>query len=814
MNKKSLKAILLGILVFSISVSQAQEAEAFLKDCKKIEGFFDFYWNETKGKVYLEIKNTGEEFLYYNSLSQGLGSNDIGLDRGRLGTEHVVRFERFGNKMMLIEPNYAYRALSNDALEQKAVTESFAKSTHFGFEILRADSKAILVDFTPFLLRDALDASGAISAAKQGAYSFDASRSGIYLPMCKSFPKNTEFEAMISLIGTKAGNYLAEVVPTPQFVSMHQHHSFVKLPEAGFKPREFDPRIGYNGIEFYDYSTPISQPIVKKYISRHRLIKKDPTAVFSEPVEPIVYYLDAGVPEPIRSALFEGATWWNQAFEAAGYKNAFQVKMLPPDADPMDVRYNLVQWVHRSTRGWSYGASIIDPRTGEILKGKVTLGSLRVRQDYLLAQGLAGDFSANGNDDALNALALDRLKQLSAHEIGHTLGLPHNYISSIQGRASVMDYPHPLVFLKDGKVDLSEAYTHEIGEYDKASIVWGYQDFPPNVDEKAELERIVQQTKRKQLQFLTDQDARPDGSVHPQTHLWDNGTNSADELSRIVELRRVVLDGFDLKKLPAKAPIATLEEVFVPMFMLHRFQVQAAAKMLGGAFYENALNGDSFRGFKPVAAADQRQSLRTMLATLQPSFLAVPKPVLDLISPRPFRYPANARETFKRRSGLAFDVLSPAEVSAQLTLSLILNPQRVTRLATHQVYDKTMPSLTEVLEVMTHDIVKNEILERNTYFGQIKRVVAEMYIQELRKIAYNPAVGLEARLNATQEVENIRVYFSSHQTKLGSFGRYILERLKGNFNEQEASKQADYFIAPDGQPIDQSQDWLEMPCDH
>jgi hypothetical protein len=784
----------------------AQDIDSQLKDSKKMEGFFTFYWNEVKGKVFLEVKDLGQEFLYYPSLAQGLGSNDIGLDRGKLSDEHILKFERLGNKIMMTEPNYRFRAITNDPLEKRAVEESFAKSILFGFEILKNTDGVYLIDFTPFLLRDAIGAAKDIAATKQGNYNFDLSRSGIYSPMCKSFPKNTEFQAVITLGGSGAGSYLSEVAPNTDFVTMHQHHSFVKLPEPGFKPREYDPRIGYGGIEFYDYSSPINEPIIKKYTSRHRLQKKDPSAVMSEAVEPIVYYLDSGVPEPIRSALFEGATWWNQAYEAAGYKNAFQVKMLPADADPMDVRYNLIQWVHRSTRGWSYGMSVIDPRTGEILKGKVTLGSLRVRQDYMLAQGLAGDFSTGKSDSLLNKLALDRLKQLSAHEIGHTLGLPHNYISSIQGRASVMDYPHPLVFLNNGKVDLSEAYSMGIGDYDKTSIIWGYQDFPKNVDEKAELDRIVNNMFRKNQQFLTDQDARPDGSVHPQTHLWDNGSDATDELKRLMELRNHVLKNFDEKKLQAEAPMATLEEVFVPMYMFHRYQVQAASKAIGGAFYTNAVKGDLQKIYVPVDAAAQRKSVSTLLETLQPEFLAVPKQLLTLIPPRPFRYPANPKETFKRHTGMSFDVLSPAESAAQLTLSLMLEPRRASRLATQQIYDKNLPPFSEVLSRMTSFIVKNENLSKNNYLGQIKRVVAEMYITELKKLEGDNIANLEAKSNVAAELKDIETYFAKNQAILGGFGLYVNNLLK---NGASAVEKKSFFIAPDGQPIDQDYDWLD-----
>lgn len=813
-NFKPFSKLLLFVFlqVFTLISVSAQDYDAIIKDAKKVPGYFTFYWNENKGKVYLEVEKTGEEFLYFTSLAQGIGSNDIGLDRGRLGNEHVVKFERLGNKLMLLEPNYYYRAISNDPLEKKAVEESFAKSIHFGFEILAQSNGKFLVDLTPFLLRDAVGAIDDIAGAKQGAYNFDAGKSGIYAEMCKSFPKNTEFQAVITLTGTKPGPYLRSVVPTPEHVTMHQHHSFVKLPDAGFKPRVFDPRIGYGGIEFYDYSSSIDQPIVKKFVSRHRLSKKDPNSMVSEPVEPIVYYLDSGVPEPIRSALFEGATWWNQAFEAAGYKNAFQVKMLPADADPMDVRYNLVQWVHRSTRGWSYGASIIDPRTGEILKGKVTLGSLRVRQDYLIAQGLTGDFSTGKDQPELTKMSLDRLKQLSAHEIGHTLGLPHNYIASIHGRASVMDYPHPLVALKDGKIDLSNAYSMGIGEYDKTSIQWGYQDFPASANEKEELEKIVQNMHRKGLVFLTDQDARPDGSVHPQTHLWDNGSDPVGELSRVVEIRKVALANFNESKIPAGTPMANLEEVLVPMYMFHRFQTQAAAKVLGGAYYTFAVKGDPQVIYQPANAEEQIRSLDVLMKTLRPEFLAVPPKVLTLIPPRAFRYGANAREVFKRHTGLSFDPLGPVEASAQLTLSLILNPERASRLSGQQVYNTALISFSEVLDRLTSALWKDKAVYSNSYHGQIRRVVAMMYLSELIKLNQNSNTSVEVKANTMYAIEEIKRLSTLNLFASKGFGSQTLLLIK-RFEENPGTFAPDnFFIAPDGQPIDQDYDWLGLDC--
>jgi hypothetical protein len=364
------------------------------------------------------------------------------------------------------------------------------------------------------------------------------------------------------------------------------HHSFVQLPDNDYQPRVFDPRSSYFDISYMDYSTPVSEPINKYFICRHRLKKKDPTAAMSDPVKPIIYYLDNGTPEPIRSALLEGASWWNQAFEAAGYKNAFQVKVLPDDADPMDIRYNMINWVHRSTRGWSYGASVVDPRTGEIIKGNVTLGSLRVRQDYLIAQGLLAPFE-NGMpaDDKMMKMALARLKQLAAHEVGHTLGLQHNYIASADGRASVMDYPHPVVQLnKKGDIDIGNAYDDKIGEWDKVSITWGYQDFPKGTDEQTALNKILN-AQKKHLEFLTDQDARPAGSVHPQTHLWDNGSNAVDELKNVMKIREKALSQFGENNIRPGMPMAMLEDVLVPVYFFHRYQLEAATKTVGGMFY-------------------------------------------------------------------------------------------------------------------------------------------------------------------------------------------------------------------------------------
>jgi hypothetical protein len=793
-----MKKLLLALLFVSFAV---QGFAQFFKDNKKVtkyEGYFTFYYDESKDKIYLEVDKLDTEFLYVNSLSEGIGSNDIGLDRGQLGNERVVKFKKAGNKLLLIQPNQDYRAITDNIEEKKSVEQAFAKSVLYGFKIEKTEGNKYLIDASGFFMRDAHGVIGRLRGNGQGSYSLDQSKSAFSLERTKAFPKNVEFDVMLTFKGSPKGYNIRSVTPTASLVTVHQHHSFVELPDDNYKPRFYDPRSGSFSMSYLDYATPVNQSIEKKFIYRHRLEKKNPNAAVSEAKEPIIYYLDRGTPEPVRSALLDGARWWNQAFTAIGYKDAFQVKMLPEGSDPLDVRYNVIQWVHRSTRGWSYGSSVSDPRTGEIIKGHVSLGSLRIRQDFMIAQALQAPYANNDTDDQLALeMALARIRQLSAHEVGHTLGFAHNFAASTNGRASVMDYPHPTLSLKNGKVDFSNAYDTKIGDWDKVTVAYSYSEFKGN--EEKQLRAILDKAFQNGARYISDQDARPMGSAHIYGHLWDNGANVSTELENVLAIRKQAISDFSEDNIKTAQPYSKLEDVFVPLYFFHRYQTEAVSKVVGGLDYTYAVKGDA----KVVEMVDpkvQKDALKAVLKTLNVEEIGIPKDKLGLFPPRAMGY-GRSRESFKSKAGVAFDPFEAVETSSNMTLSLLLHPQRVTRLVQHKALDKNQLGLVEVLDNVIQSTFKQK--HQDSYYQELQNVVNVQLLNQLFYLSSHD--GMYAQVNAivNAKIDEITEMLRSSKAK-GVQKIYNAEMMKmiSSFKKNPTKfKKLNVPKIPDGSPI-------------
>jgi hypothetical protein len=725
-------------------------------------GLLPVYLDRQRGKVWLEVPPAagpdGEvaSYLYVEGIVTGLGSNPVGLDRGQLGNGRILTLRRVGGRVLLEEKNPRFRALTDDPQEKMSVEQSFASSVVWGGEVaaLDADGRA-LVDFTPFLVRDVHGIVATLRQTGQGRWDLDPGRSAADLANCLSFPENLEFEALLTYQSAEPGQLVTETAPVPGSMTVTQHQSLVKLPDDGYRPRRADVRAGFFGVEFANYSAPLAAPIETTWLSRHRLEKVDPTAPRSRVKKPIVYYLDPGCPEPVRSALLEGVGWWKEAFEKAGFIDAFRIEVLPKGVHPLDVRYNIVQWVHRATRGWSYGGGIIDPRTGEIVKGFVTLGSLRIRQDRLIFEGLVGaeQTGKGGPNDPVQA-ALARIRQLGAHEVGHSLGLEHNFAASTYGRASVMDYPGPLVQITpQGDLDISNAYAKGIGAWDVQAIRYGYSQFPPGANEEQELDAIVRDGLGHGLIFLTDQDSRPEGAAQPLANLWDNGADPVAALELSLKVRKIALSRFGEHNLAAGQPLSYLQEVLVPVYFHHRYELDAAAKAVGGLAYLHTVRGDGQIPSKPVPAEQQRRAIHTLAGLLQPEALDIPDPVIALLVPRPPSARPNA-EVFAGRTAPVFDPLEAAATAADMAVRALLQPERAGRMVDFHRRDPSLPGFEEVLKALVGQTFGGGPDKPRQ--AELRHTSQDVLVRRLIRLSADPnaSPGVRARVDA--QLESLR----------------------------------------------------------
>ena len=776
----------LTFLVLSLLLINYSSAQ----DNIKFDGFFDFNYNNKEDKIYLKVDDLDQYFIYVNSLAQGVGNNDLGLDRGQLGNTRIVYFTKNGNKLDLVQPNIKFRSSSKNKLEVKSVEEAFAKSVIFSFKIIETSDDGFLVDFTDFLFRDAHYISNKLDSSGQGSYKLSRERSSLNLNRTKSFPNNSEFEALTTFVGNPKSGLIRSVTPDPNNITVYQHHSFIRLPDNNYQPRKFDPRMSSISLSHKDYSNPIDENINESFILRHRLEKKYPEKEISEPVEPIIYYLDNGTPEPVKSALIEGALWWNEAFEKIGYKDAFQVKILPDEADPLDVRYNVIQWVHRSTRGWSYGASVVNPLTGEILKGHVSLGSLRVRQDYMIFQGLSKEpFRESNSNDKILELSLDRIKQLSAHEVGHTLGFAHNFASSTNSRSSVMDYPHPLLSYKDDRIIFENVYDKGLGKWDVLSVEYAYSN-------NSDLEKIASKANSKDLRYISDNYARPKNSAHPYAHLWDNGKDPVMELEKILKIREIAISQFNTYNLQNNRPISELEDVFVPIYLLHRYQIEAVSKIIGGVEYYYQINNSEFVQKKYLNKELQLSALNALLKTVHPDVLAVPKNKLKLFNPRS-SINSRDRESFSSNLGEEFDPISVSANTSRLSFDLMLDPSRLSRISLIESIQGDSFKLETMLKKITDHVFNFKSID--SYKAQISTSIKNEFVESLFNSFYSDKLSISSKVKV---FENFQYLLNKILDKKNITDKMFISMIEKSLDDPSMFKMKNNKTnIPDGSPI-------------
>ena len=724
------------------------------------DGFIPFYFDERSGKLLFELNRFDQDFLYLYSLSTGLGSNDRGLDRGTTGGSGVVAFQRFGPRLFLVRRNLGFRA-SRDTVEARAVAESFASSVLASFPILAEDSGRALIDASDFVLQDVFNVRGSLQNSQQGLFRLDRNRSAIYTGRTKAFPKNTEVDVLLTFESDAPGPDIARHTPDARALTLREHHSFVELPDVKYKPRVFDPRVGVFPLTFYDFSQPLNRLPQVRWLERWRLEKKDPTAAISEAVKPITYYLDRGIPEPYRTAFKQGASWWNQTFEAAGFRNAIRVEDLPDNVDPMDARYSVIQWVHRSEPGYSVGQSVTDPRTGEIIKAALKMDAYRSITDYNIFAGMEPAMD-DATQDWITSLdpnvngtefTMSRRRQHLAHEMGHTLGLAHNYIAHTYGRASVMDYPGPLVTLrKDGTIDLSQAWRTGTGAYDTLAIRYAYTQYASPAEEKAGLDGLMRDALARGVTFLSDRDA--DAGVTPEVTRWLNGDDAVKELERQSSVRDVLLARFNDKVIANGDPMWMLSERLVPVYLHHRYAIEGAIKAVGGMYYTFALRGDAQIPTRIVDPAKQRQALSALFATMQPKALAIPERILAKLPPSPYGFTGGW--SFDSPAGIVFDPLAVARALSGFVADGLMQPERVERMIAFHARDAAAPSADEVMGAMIESVYSTAKAS-TPYESALRRAARRSVVDALLGLSASSRATPDARAIAEDRLNRLAI---------------------------------------------------------
>ncbi len=792
---------------------QAPPYEQQIEGLKTLGGLLDVHQDIEKGRILISLPPADEtgfisRLIYTEYLASGLGSNPVGLDRSQFSKAHVLVFRKVGSKVYASLENSAYTAVTKSQLERVATRDSFGFSTIWAGEIESVSkSGKLLIDISSLLLRDTHGIASTLEKTGQGTFKKADQLSYVDPLAVLVFPRNIEMEAVLTFESSQPGIEVVGTTPDPRSLSLRVHHSLAVLPEAGYRIRWADPRVGVLARTVRDYAAPLDKPVVRQMAIRHRLIKKNPGTDLSEPIAPIIYYVDRGAPEAVKSALIEGGNWWKDAFQVAGYEGAYRVEEMPEEMHPLDIRYNVVNWVHRQTRGWSYGQTIVDPRTGEILKGHVLLGSLRVRQDRMIFEGLVGsDKTGTGKvDDPIQA-SLERIRQLSAHEIGHTLGFGHNMAAStVLGKSSVMDYPAPDPSIdKDGQITLEKAYGRGVGAWDLFTTRWLYSEIPSNVDEKTYLDNMVTAGFEQGLRFVSDAHSRPISAAHPFGSVWDNGENPVAKLEEVMQIRRLALDRFGKNKVAVGRPLTELKNVLVPIYLFHRYQLASAVKSVGGVDYSYKSRGDSLPTMAIVPPEQQMRALNAVLSSLDPVHLDLGEELLGSLNPGFFVGPITLRERFPERSQPMFDLLAAAEVASSMTLQAILNPARIARLVEHNIRDAAFPSLSQVMNTIEarifqkpkNESVRHEALRRVTQASYVKELQQLLSKSDLATESENTILSQLSGLNATLKRSRASKRWKDHHESLKSSITRFLARPA-----EPVQTLHDSILPPPGSPI-------------